>query len=231
MSLGHGASVVRNGLVLYLDAANPKSYPGSGTVWKDLSSNKIDFNLVGSVTFTNGYFTTFTEATNYFEIANASNISKLPLGSADRTVLALCKTPASYPVNFQHVFHYGSSTTGQAFGIAVYKTGHLFTHIWGTSPSTVETIPTNTSVFLGVSYTQTTSLHRFFRNSIELSSANATSAINTVAANARVGSRLGPVAELWQTTGQIAVVMVYNRVLSATEIKQNYEALRGRYGI
>ena len=45
MSCVIGTNIVNDGLVLYLDAANPKSYPGSGTVWKDLSSNKIDFNL------------------------------------------------------------------------------------------------------------------------------------------------------------------------------------------
>jgi hypothetical protein len=36
MGLGHSPSIVRDGLVLYLDAANPKSYPGSGTTWFDL---------------------------------------------------------------------------------------------------------------------------------------------------------------------------------------------------
>jgi hypothetical protein len=52
MSLGHGASIVRDGLVLYLDATNPKSYPGSGTTWKDLSGNGNNGTLVNGVGYT-----------------------------------------------------------------------------------------------------------------------------------------------------------------------------------
>jgi hypothetical protein len=35
MAISYNTSVIRNGLVLYLDAANPKSYPGTGTSWFD----------------------------------------------------------------------------------------------------------------------------------------------------------------------------------------------------
>jgi len=45
MSLGHGASAIRAGLMLYLDAANVKSYPGTGTIWSDLSGNGNDGTL------------------------------------------------------------------------------------------------------------------------------------------------------------------------------------------
>jgi hypothetical protein len=48
MSLGHGASIVRDGLVLHLDAANPKSYPGSGTTWYDISGNEYHAALTGT---------------------------------------------------------------------------------------------------------------------------------------------------------------------------------------
>ena len=43
MSLGHGAGIVRNGLVLHLDAANSKSYAGTGTDWKDVSGGGKNF--------------------------------------------------------------------------------------------------------------------------------------------------------------------------------------------
>lgn len=52
MGLGHSQSIPLNGLVLYLDAANPKSYPGSGTIWYDLSGNGYHHNLVNGVTRT-----------------------------------------------------------------------------------------------------------------------------------------------------------------------------------
>jgi hypothetical protein len=42
MSLSHSPSIVTNGLVFCLDAANSKSYPGTGTDWTDLSGNQIN---------------------------------------------------------------------------------------------------------------------------------------------------------------------------------------------
>ena len=50
MSLNHGGKpIVTDGLVLCLDAANPKSYPGSGTTWTDLSGNGNNGTLVNGV--------------------------------------------------------------------------------------------------------------------------------------------------------------------------------------
>lgn len=44
----NGPHIATDGLVLYLDAANIKSYPGSGTTWNDLSGNNFNFTLDGS---------------------------------------------------------------------------------------------------------------------------------------------------------------------------------------
>jgi hypothetical protein len=46
MGLGHNPKIATDGLVLCLDAANQKSYPGSGTVWGDLSGNGNDGDIV-----------------------------------------------------------------------------------------------------------------------------------------------------------------------------------------
>ena len=51
MSLSRGPKIVTNGLVLYLDAANKKSYPGSGTTWTDLSGNNNTGTLTNGPTF------------------------------------------------------------------------------------------------------------------------------------------------------------------------------------
>ena len=48
MGLSHSPSIVLNGLVAHLDAANKKSYPGSGTTWTDLTGNGNNGTLVGS---------------------------------------------------------------------------------------------------------------------------------------------------------------------------------------
>lgn len=56
MALAHSPKIVTDGLVLCLDAGNVKSYPGSGTVWNDLSGNDNNGTLVNGVGYsgTNG---------------------------------------------------------------------------------------------------------------------------------------------------------------------------------
>ena len=49
MSFHHSPRITTDGLILYLDAANTKSYSGSGTVWTDLSGNGVNFNLINFV--------------------------------------------------------------------------------------------------------------------------------------------------------------------------------------
>ena len=46
MSVQSGPNGVENGLVLYLDAGNSKSYPGLGTNWIDMSASQL--NATGS---------------------------------------------------------------------------------------------------------------------------------------------------------------------------------------
>ena len=47
MAISHSPRIVRDGLVLALDAADRNSYPGSGTTWNDLSGNGNHFTLSG----------------------------------------------------------------------------------------------------------------------------------------------------------------------------------------
>ena len=51
MALAHSPSIVTDGLALCLDGANVKSYPGSGTTWKDLSGKGNDGTLTNGPTF------------------------------------------------------------------------------------------------------------------------------------------------------------------------------------
>ena len=63
MAMRYNSQIVNDGLILYLDAGNLKSYPGSGDVWYDLTKNGNNANRTnnggygGQVTYnTSGYF-------------------------------------------------------------------------------------------------------------------------------------------------------------------------------
>jgi hypothetical protein len=54
MAFRYSPKIVTDGLVLYLDAANTKSYPRSGTIWSDISRGGNNGTLVNGPTFNNG---------------------------------------------------------------------------------------------------------------------------------------------------------------------------------
>ena len=57
MGIAYNTSIVKDGLVLYLDAANIKSYPGTGTTVFNLGNNGINTTLVNGPTVSNNVFT------------------------------------------------------------------------------------------------------------------------------------------------------------------------------
>jgi hypothetical protein len=79
-SLG-GPNIVTSGLVLSLDAANVKSYPGSGTTWRDLSGNGYNFAGTGSFSFSNNAIifnrSNVTNTGTVFTLSNIANQLKI----------------------------------------------------------------------------------------------------------------------------------------------------------
>jgi hypothetical protein len=72
---GGGNSIITNGLILNLDAGNSTSYPGTGTQWTDLSGNNRNGTLVNGVGYSssNGGALTFDGVVKYLSIANMSS--------------------------------------------------------------------------------------------------------------------------------------------------------------
>ena len=97
MSLLHSPKIVTNGLVLCLDAANRKSYPGSGNIWRDLSGNGNNGTLTNGPTFSsaNGGSIVFDGTDDIVLVNNSSSISP----SSAITVSAFFKI-SSYTSNY-----------------------------------------------------------------------------------------------------------------------------------
>ena len=74
MSCIRGPSIVTNGLVLCLDAANIKSYAGTGTAWNDLSGNSRTGTLTNGPTYsgTNGGSIVFDGVNDYVQTPSLS---------------------------------------------------------------------------------------------------------------------------------------------------------------
>jgi len=253
MSLSHGASIVRDGLVLHLDAANPKSYPGSGTVWNDLSSNENNGILNNSPTVNNGIV-------SLDGVNDNITVASIDLSSTDKITLSFwCKLKSyleidggigggilcEFSTNFNGSsvgFYIGladdsTSSFGNTYPISINIRGNAGYNIHGYSKTAVNdlewhywccildksitgTNPIESRLFIDATERQVTT---FVDASLRQNNTN-----NFGNLPFYIGGRSG---SSFNSSPYIGNFQIYNRVLSATEIKQNFEATRGRYGI
>ena len=88
MGTARGPKLVTKGLVLALDAASPKSYPGSGTTWSDLTGNNLNATLFNGPTFSTDNFGTIVFDGDEAGLKAAENIKGIGdrLGLLSRNV-------------------------------------------------------------------------------------------------------------------------------------------------
>jgi len=215
MSLEHGTNIVRNGLVLCLDAANIKSYSGSGTTWFDLSPNRNDITLVNAPTYSTTHFT--------FDGTNEQ-------GNLTTTINA----EPNFFSGFAWIYRNDSTTVDVIFGttskyasleLSIDGRLSLVTQSGGTFQiqSAASTILNSNWYHVGVTRGAT---DRLYINGVEVVS-------GTVAQGRTFGTinRIGQTNNSNYFNGRISNMVAYNRELSKNEVEQNFNALRGRYVI
>jgi hypothetical protein len=232
MALAHNPKIVTDGLVLCLDAANPKSYPGSGTVWKDLSGNSNDGTLVngvgfdgdnkGSLTFdgVNDTVNVVGPANRYFPILNFTLECAFKNTQTTRNGL--------FSLSFGLILRHSSSSG--TFQVRLDNG----TSVPSFSPP-ISSPPVNdgnwyiTSVVVNGGNNATID---FYINGLHYGQRNTSWSGSTRWPTNSVGlgrDNNDPSASRYN--GNISLLKIYNRALSAEEISQNFQALRGRYGI
>jgi hypothetical protein len=215
MGLNHSPSIVTNGLNLYLDSVNSKSYPGSGTTWNDLSTSKNSVELLGSPTVGTDKLFSFNGSTQYAYTLN--NV----LNSTAYTKCAWFQTS-----NLSATNNILSGYSGQhAFWLATgnkLNSGH--NGLWGTVTSNTS-IVTNQWYFGAVTFNTTTGWALYLNGLLEVTNSSTTAFTGT----GDVFVAAYSYGNVFQ--GQINGAFVYNRVLTADEILQNYNAHKGRYGL
>jgi hypothetical protein len=228
MGIAYNTSIVRNGLVLHLDAANKKSYPGSGTAWSDMSGLGNNGTLVNGV----GYSTDSKGRLSFDGIDDHADFFAPNLGNTT-TVEMFVNLGASYAGKmFFGWLRYDVYTPSGHIG---YNTAN--SDCYGVNASTVTSLGLVNKwahyVFemrSDVSYTN----NKIYINGIQQTLSQILSTES--AGNRNFNSGNGRIAG-WRNDLNYKMVMncslfrVYNRALTAAEISQNYNALRGRYGI
>ena len=234
MAFNYSPKVITDGLVLYLDAANNRSYPGSGTTWTDLSRGGSNGALTNGPTF------------------NSANGGSIVFDGVDDGVLVnsppFSSSTNSLTFNFW-VYGTGTSTASQTIlgrdtnsgaipHVLIRRTGNLnltFNHSNGISPATT----TLSNVFLNnldkwvnlqITANYTTGTVILYRNGVFYTQFTMSTPIfpNTNVP-IYISSFAFPGFFTW--TGNISITKIYNRALSTQEIQQNYNATKTRYGL
>jgi hypothetical protein len=229
------SGIVTDGLVLALDAANPKSYPGSGTTWFDLSKSKYILTSNNPPSFTtdnlgNKCFE-YTGAGKYFDSTVNSPFSGNSFAISVSATLNQFSTGDYYGILTQNE---QSSVSSMAF---LSLNGRFGTDHWSPGGRRIVTAASNNIVHhvtwtIPSWQTHQDSTTKIYINGIEQATEEYSrdTVGNLLSAPFRIGN--------WQLNrtdmdfqGRIYTVSVYNRTLTASEINQNFNALRGRYGI
>lgn len=232
MSFSRGPKIVTDGLVLALDAANTKSYPGSGTTWGDLSGNNLNGSFVNSVSYSSDFNGTLLfDGVN--ERVNVSPSSLIQNLTTNFTFQAFVRFNTSGG-------QYGIFTKGTNFrdGWTVYvRQGPQFSLIGcndsGVSSGLLAPTPSggiSTNTWYQITYTYNNTIVSSYINGVQSNTESYSETFNSSGTSPYIGH--GPsigTPKYWP--GNISNVTLYNRALTSSEILQNYNATKSRFGL
>jgi hypothetical protein len=231
MSIFSGPSIsTPSSLVLDFDAANIKSYVGSGTSWKDLTPTGITGILTGGTTYSsaNGGVFLFDAVDDYVEL-NTTMASMV--GDISYSILAWVKINSNRPAGGASI---GSSciighNDAYGFGLQI-DTGNYVNFGLRSTGNYNGTTALALNTWYHVAGVKPAGSNSFiYVNGVQDGTSSSPTTIITPVATMRIG--YGPGRNPAPFDGSIATVQVYTKALSATEIQQNFNAMRGRFGI
>jgi hypothetical protein len=223
MALSHSPQIIRDGLVLYLDPANIKSYPGSGTSWFDLINNRT-CTLSNGPSFNNENKGVFSfDGVDDFSVISSVNLLGLTSITINMWYYSNVNTSTALT---------RSSSTGNSFLLHFRGAGFYIVTNDGNNSGYLgwQTLP-NGLQWNMLTATWNGSIMKLYINGIKQN--NERSYIGSgVLANINT-IQLGYNFNSGQpfTNGKIGIFQIYNKELTNDEIKQNFETLRGRYQI
>ncbi len=234
-SLG-GPNIVTSGLVLSLDAANVKSYPGSGTTWRDLSGNSNNGTLTNGPTFSsaNGGSIVFDGTNDYVAT---------PIQNLDR--------PCTFStwVNFNNLTGF-QTLIGQDTSASIIRGRFYFQKAGATSGGLILNVvnfsivlssnsivianainPVVTNQWYNYSAVLTTTTLALYENGILQNTVNDSNTFLTPNTTITLNAGYYNNSIVDYINGKSSSFQIYNRALSATEISQNYNAVKSRFNL
>jgi len=224
MGASAGPDVIDTGLVLALDAGDTNSYSGSGTTWNDLSGNGYTGTLRNSVAYNSsngGYFdfdgtdtAITTDLTRDNDNFSYSAWFQYGGGSGERNIIDTFEATSSEwtrlnVLNGKHAFHIDNDSSK-----TILQGSTAQTNVWYNSVGTWDP--------------STGSMKLYVNGELDAQTTKAQTTTISGLSNLFIGARSSS-NYVEEFIGNIACVCVYSKTLTASEIQQNYNALKSRF--
>jgi hypothetical protein len=215
---GGQGNIITNGLILRLDAANPRSYQSGSLIWNDLSG----FGNSGSLVNGPAFNTSASGVIRFDGVDDYVSDSSIVLNSY-----------TNFTVNIWVKFDVASryeviwSAYNGYFSVIKFPNTIYFvvSGTTGAAASTTTTILNN--VWYNIVAVRSNGVSYLYLNGIL--EGTFTGTVNTGGATSEY--RLGNYATSYYLSGNIASNIIYNRSLTQSEVQQNYNATRARFGV
>ena len=221
MAVGYNPKVVTDGLVLALDAGNAKSYPGSGTSWTDLSGNSNNGTLTNGPTYNsdNGGSIVFDGTDDVVSISDSSSIDVTPTV----TISAWINPSGFGENNFGRILDSDDSYNFFLDNSTV-TSGIRYWPNAGNALSVANCVTLNEwANFVAVHSGSNVTI---YKNGVSIGTSGSFSTLPSTSSGITIGNS-NDGDRTFQ--GKISQVLVYNKALTAAEVEQNYNALKGRF--
>ncbi len=220
--------IVKDGLVLWLDANDKTSYPGTGTTWRDLSRGGNNGTLTNGPTYNsaNGGSIVFDGVDDFVTGSNSPNFA---FGTGDFTVSYWMYINAFSGNGIPTVVDLRSTPQGVGPGYSDYIQSNKFKLYWNNADRYTSTGSIATGSWYNITVTrQSTTVLVYFNSTLD---GNATDNTNLTENGFRLARNINTSGTSY-LNGRMASVLIYKgKSLSASEVSQNFNALRGRFGL
>ena len=232
MAFHRGPRVVTDGLVLYLDAANPKSYPGTGTTWYDLSGNGNHTSIYNGPIYSdegNGVIT-FDGINDYGVLGITEG-----LDGNDITLNVIARIPQNTQAALLFIFNrtdylcVGNFTggiqgtpNGESFSMLKVNPNNQISVVRGGEYRFMD------NVYHDFTFTRSNNKDIFYIDGIQVGEFTNSQVIASQLYPIEIGQRM---SSAYFKTLTSSMYKIYNRALSAEEILQNYNATKSRFNI
>jgi hypothetical protein len=221
MALQHSPSIVTSNLIFCVDSSNPRSYPGSGTAWYDISGNGNTGTLTNGPIYTSG-------TSGYFAFDGTDDYVNMSTQNLQRNFTLEIWTYITG--DGSGLFGQGPQAANQGLHIlwnSAVSRGMIFGMFGNDLDTPSYNMVFNTWHQFVFTYNNSTYLKQFYADG---------ALVNSGTGGAYSGSGQLNIGATYSSPntfikGRVSNAKMYGAVLTATEVLQNFNAYRGRYGV